>query len=119
MATNGRDPKREAFWRKALRRRERSGLTIAAFCKRERLKETAYYYWLREIPRRDAAQAPSTNSGRVASPGPPKFAPVRVINDHESCSVEIVVPNGFVVRVAEDASSDHLRRVLQLVREIS
>jgi hypothetical protein len=42
-----------------------------------------------------------------------------VINDHESSSVEIVVPNGFVVRVAEDASSDHLRRVLQLVREIS
>lgn len=117
MATKVRDRKGEAFWRKVLRRRERSGLTVAAFCKREQLKQTAYYYWQREILRRDAEQRIAADGDSSASA--PKFAPVRLVDDRESSSVEIVAPNGLVVRVAEQASSDHVRRVLQLVHEIS
>jgi hypothetical protein len=49
----GRDPKKESDWRERLSDQARSGLTVRAFCEREALKETAFYFWRREIGRRD------------------------------------------------------------------
>lgn len=37
MATSWRDPQREAFWRDVLRRKSRSRLSVAEFCRREGL----------------------------------------------------------------------------------
>ena len=51
-----RDPKKEAFWREALSRQRQSGLGVPAFCEREGLRATAFYFWRREIQRRDARQ---------------------------------------------------------------
>ncbi len=54
MAKKGtRDPKREEFWRSILQRRQESGLTVREFCHRQQLSEAAYYFWQREIARRD------------------------------------------------------------------
>jgi hypothetical protein len=49
----GRDPKKESYWREHLSYQTQSGLTVRAFCEREDLKETAFYFWRREIRRRD------------------------------------------------------------------
>jgi hypothetical protein len=64
-ARRGRDPKRESFWREVLSRQHRGGLTAHAFCQRERLKESAFYYWRREIGRRDREAA--AGAGPVSS----------------------------------------------------
>src|ERR1700679_3327392 len=52
-ARRGRDPKKESFWRERLSHQTRSGLTVRAYCEREALKESAFYFWRREIRRRD------------------------------------------------------------------
>ncbi len=52
-ARRGRDPKKESVWRANLSHQTRSGLTVRAFCERETLKETAFYFWRREIRHRD------------------------------------------------------------------
>lgn len=110
----GRDAKREAFWRRALRRRAKSGVTIAEFCDSEGLKTTAYHYWQREIRRRD------DESQDLAPVTGPEFVPVRLVDDRPGgAAVEIVARNGVVIRVSEQASSEHLRRVLQAVDELS
>jgi hypothetical protein len=57
MAGHERDPKRERFWRKALARRTRSGLTVAEFCAQEGLAASTYHHWQREIARRDAQRS--------------------------------------------------------------
>ncbi|HWE03563.1 MAG TPA: hypothetical protein VG326_14250 [Tepidisphaeraceae bacterium] len=49
----GRDPKKESYWRERLSHQTRSGLTVRAFCEREALTESAFYFWRREIRRRD------------------------------------------------------------------
>ncbi len=85
MARKGeRDLKRERFWRAALRRQQRSGLTARGSCREERLAETAYYYWRKELARRDQEQRPrrkrtpaisSRPTGQrrpVAAPLPPR-----------------------------------------------
>ena len=60
------DPKREAFWRRVLRRRAKSGMTVAEFCVSENLTESAFYYWQRQIRRREAgSQAEQTESAGV------------------------------------------------------
>ena len=108
----GSDPKREAFWRRVLRRRAKSGMTVAEFCASEGVTEGAFFHWQREIRRRDAERQgqDSDSSDR------PSFLPLQLVNDRDrSASVEIVTGNGYVIRVRESATADHVRRVLQAV----
>ena len=81
MAKKGeRDPKRERFWRAALRRRQTSGLTAKEFCRREQLAETAYYYWRRELARRDQEPgARAEREKRVRAPAVPEAANKRPV----------------------------------------
>ena len=115
MARRQRDGKRERFWRRALRRREKSGLTIVEFCEREDLSPTTYHFWRREIQRRDAeAPPPHTDHNPRAT-----LVPVHVVDDEKAAPIEIVAGNGLVVRVSEQATTEHVRRVLQAVSELS
>ncbi len=52
MANMRRDASKERFWRDMLRRFVASGLSVRAFCKRERLTESAFYAWRRTIDAR-------------------------------------------------------------------
>ena len=112
---NGRDPSREAFWRRTLRCRAKSGKSIAEFCASEDLAASAFYYWQREIQRRDAeTQAEKSDSASGVT-----FVPVQLLDDRNCAApVEIVSGSGFVIRVSETATTDHLRRVLQAVSEL-
>ena len=111
-----RDASREAFWRKALRRRAESGMTVAQFCASEDLTESVYRHWQREIRRRDAeSQTQKSESADGAT-----FVPVQLLDDRSGAApVEILAGNGYVVRVSESATADHLRRVLQAVSELA
>jgi len=95
-----------------LRRRAKSGMTIAEFCASEDLTASAFYYWQRKIQRRDAtSQAPKSDSA-----GGPTFLPVQLLDDrNDTAPVEIVTTSGYVIRVSDAATTDHVRRVLQAV----
>jgi hypothetical protein len=106
------DPKREAFWRRVLRRRAKSGMTVAEFCASEGLTEGALFHWQREIRRRDAERQGQDSD----SADKPTFLPLQLVDDRsDSASVEIVTGNGYVIRVHESATTDHVRRVLLAV----
>ena len=47
-----RDKRREARWRRIIREHGRSGVGVREFCRRSGLTETAFYYWRRELHRR-------------------------------------------------------------------
>ena len=121
MPEKARGTRGEKFWRSALRRREQSGLTVAAFCEQEGLTASAYYFWQRKTK---AGRKAKLAGEVVVSENPPvpreqTLAAVRVVADHPlTAEVEIVAENGYVVRVGPDATTEHLRRVLQTVREI-
>ena len=55
MSRHRRDPQQEAFWRKAIGRQATGSLGVRAFCQRERLSESAFYWWRRTIRERDEA----------------------------------------------------------------
>ena len=110
----GRDGSREEFWRQAIERCADSGMTIAAFCAREGLKPTTYHYWRRKTKRGDECPSSTADPGAAGA-----LSPVRVIDDRGcAAGVEIVAKNGYVVRVGEQAASEHVRRVLQAVSQL-
>jgi transposase-like protein len=89
MAKRGqRDPTRERFWRSTLAAWRSSGDSVREFCGRRDLTETAFYFWRKELRRRDGE--------RAVRPVTPTFVPVTVI---PAAAVEVRCPSGHVVTV--------------------
>ena len=113
--TKTRNGDREAFWRAAIQRRLDRGMTISDFCASEGLKPSAYHYWLRKIKRGDGVLP----SQRTDSDNAPTLVPVQLVDDQSgAATVEIVAGNGYLIRVSDRATADHVRRVLQVVDEL-
>jgi len=55
-----RDKSKEALWRRTVREQRQSGLSIREFCRKHEVRETAFYFWRRELARRGAAQRRTT-----------------------------------------------------------
>jgi transposase-like protein len=71
----GRDGRHAAQWRRVVREHKRSGLTVREFCRKGRLRETAFHFWRRELQRRQAEQ----EQRRPADPSSaPAFVAVHV-----------------------------------------
>jgi hypothetical protein len=132
MAKKGdRDPKRERFWRAALQRHGRSGLTAKAFCQQEQLSEAAYYFWRRELARRDRESPPlrrrpckrvaqmalSTAAKRRTAMATPLFREFSILGGGGSppatdrC-LEIILPDGCRLRLPAEVDRKLLADVL-------
>lgn len=111
MGRRVRDGAKERFWREAVRRQRKSGLTIRAFCRREGFSEHGFHWWRRELERRRtqrAAPAAAQRSGRrVDARGEPSstacFVPV-MVTSASSAAYEVHLPSG--VRVLVHASAN-------------
>lgn len=94
MANIQRNAEKERFWREALARHAKSGLSVRAFCGQERLAESAFYAWRRTIAERDGKGAPPKP--------PPAFVPALVTGELErESSVVIELIGGRVLRLPE------------------
>jgi hypothetical protein len=115
---------KEAYWRSVLRRQERSGLSVRQFCREQRLSQASFYGWKRKIAGRDGhAGIGSERKGRkrcqaqtVTKPDEKTavFVPVR-LNAAAGGVLEIVHPQGHVVRVPAVFDEDSLRQVLHVL----
>lgn len=106
-----RDSGREAYWREVLGRFDKSGLTVRAFCTREKLSEPSFYHWRRVIQQRDGGRRDAAA----------EFVPV-VVRDEPSGSggAEIVIelrggPRRCVLRLPPALP---MRQVAELVHAI-
>ena len=78
MARGRRDAGREVFWREVVGRQAASGLGVRAFCRQEKLAESAFHWWRREIARRDAPKRPARLRPSTQLANRPAFLPVVV-----------------------------------------
>lgn len=132
MAKKGaRDPKREEFWRASLQGRQESGLSVREFCRRRQLFEAAYYFWQREIVRRDRkprlpprreqpkASVAHTKTGRRPMMPLPLFQELTVVDRRRRSGIdrwlEIVLPDGCRVRVPAEVDRGLLADVLSML----
>jgi transposase len=119
-----RDPAKEKRWRRLLDLWGRSGQTGKQFCAAHGLSKPSFYFWKREIARRDheartkaaTRESPPRHSAAAALPA---FVPVTIDAAASSAALEIVTAHGRVVRVRAGFDADALRRLLTVLEEPS
>ena len=95
---------REPYWRMMLARWKHSGLSVRTFCRAEGLNQGTFYWWRRELKRRDQPK--------------PALLPVRVVAERTASAtagVEVVLANGRSVRVGTGFDSQTLVCVVELL----
>ena len=97
--------KREV-WQKRIGKFERSGLTVAEFCRREHVSEASFYYWAKRIRRASKGEATQSTQRKASVAA----SPDEVSHDF----VEILV--GISIRVRVPTS--RLDAVAALVRDL-
>jgi hypothetical protein len=114
-----RDRAKERFWRRVLRRWQRSGQRVRDFCAAESLSEPSFFAWRRELARRDQEAADIV----------PRFVPVQVRSEVEPMTaspavtsvspavIELVLTNGRVLRVPAGFDPALLRQLLSVAEE--
>jgi hypothetical protein len=104
-----RDGVKERFWRSALKRQAKSGLSVRAFCRREKLSEPSFHAWRRTLHARDAeAKRPRL---RLGPGGRPAFLPVVVADDRRG-GIAIELAGGRVLRLSESMAAERLAELV-------
>ena len=119
-----RDPQREARWRRVISGQQRSGQGVRAYCEAHGLAESAFYYWKRELGRRDgrvperraAVRGKGHTTVRTRQRGRsarPSLVPVTIGRALESvAAIEVLLAGGTRVRVGSGCDESLLRMVL-------
>ena len=97
---------RREYWRGILARQSSSGLSVKAFCARERVSYQSFFIWKRKF--RDE---PAATTGAIA------FAPVTVVAQTPAASglIEIALPREIRVVVRGPVDRQALADVLAVV----
>jgi hypothetical protein len=90
----GADRGKLAAWRRRLAQQAASGLTVAAFCRRERVSVSLWKYWQRKIER----EKPVVSGMPPVRPAMP-FAAVEIIPRR---SVFLRFPGGATMEIPDD-----------------
>ncbi len=106
-----RDPVKEKYWRRLLGQWRRSGLTASQFCEQQGISQPSFYFWRREIARRDQAATIRPSSS-------PTFVKLALEGAAPS-PLEIVLADGRLLRVRPGFDAALLRQVLRLLEEPS
>lgn len=113
MARQSSEEKR-AFWRMVVQMQEESGLSVRKFCEQEGLGQASLFAWRRKFRSEEAEQADDSEHRDE----PVRLAPVRLLDEKGPAAVEVVGPSGLVLRIGDDANTENVRRVLQLMHEV-
>jgi transposase len=109
MAHARRDGEKEQYWRRLLDRWQASQPnTVRAFCADQGISQPLFYWWRREIRRRDQDR--------------PQFLPVRVVGgtpapESEGSAIEVVLGGGRCLRVRPGFDRATLVRLLDVLGE--
>lgn len=106
---------RESFWRRMICRQAESGLSIRSWCRSNRLAEPTFYWWRKELSRRDAARGDHEAEQT-------KFIPLRVMEDESSTpngAIEIVLADQRRIRVLGRVDRQLLADVLCVLTSAS
>ena len=99
-----RNAERETYWRGILERQAASGLTAAAFCRRESISQPSFYLWRRKL-REDGEVASRSDSAVAKERRTPRergaeILPVRIESSGSQTAVRIFLPQGVCVELS-------------------
>jgi hypothetical protein len=118
MRVSKRDRKKEAFWRRMMARQASSRMSVRAWCRQHSLRESSFYWWRRQLARRDV-RAPALVAVRVTADRSTDDAfDVSAVNGALS-RIEIVLPARRRVRLIGSVDRQALTDVLAVLTSAS
>jgi len=110
-----RDESKEQFWREQIAGQPGSGLSVRGYCRRHRLRESAFYYWRKELVQRG-----------VSTAALPAFVPVRISSEQPAAvggpaastlpgRIEIVLGNDRRIHVLGPVDRQALADILAVL----
>jgi hypothetical protein len=112
----------DSKFQELIRLHQASGLTVRDFCSNEGIAYSTFYYWRKKLqsnrgksdfiplvvksPRSTLSEVPSRNGGHQG------FQPGQITEDQ--LLLELVYPNGTVLRIKSDLDLTHLRALIHL-----
>ena len=121
---------KETQWRSQLAHQAASGLSIAGWCRRQKISNALFHFWKRTIAQRDEGSIVRMGNRAASLPTSATFVRVRVSEPapakaiHQDAMVvggpiEILLKAGLAVRVAPGFDEPTLGRVLEILRDLS
>jgi hypothetical protein len=93
----------ERRWRDRFHEFEQSGLSVRRFCRAEAVREHTFFYWRRELAKRDRLRQAVRSAARQKSKLPPHDGRRQVNGNSHSCQQHSHRPPTFVpVQVVSD-----------------
>ena len=119
----GRDLAKEALWRSRVASQRESGVSVRAYCQKERVGEAAFQWWRRELALRDRevpARDGAGGGGGLRATARGAFVEVSCLasagsGSTEASPVEVVLRDGRVLRVREGFSPEMVSRLVALL----
>jgi hypothetical protein len=100
-----RDVEKERYWRRVIGEAARSGISIRRFCQQRKLKESQFYWWQRELEKRQQARAFKA----MKDAGQATFALVSEDGGElGSCGIELVLRDGRGLRISKGVFTSDL-----------
>jgi transposase-like protein len=100
---------KERYWQKIIREAVRSGMSICAFCRQRRLKESQFYWWQRRLK---AGRGERTRRRPAVHGGGASFALVSDEAGATDAGIELVLGDGRRLRIRQGVDEATLRAVL-------
>ena len=110
-----RNASKERYWETLMGRRDKSGETVAQFCRRVGVPVHQFYWWQRKLRSREQLARPAGRTDeRAQKPAAEPFLPVRLpLVAQASAPIEVIHPGGCVVRVPAGFDPLVLRHILR------
>jgi hypothetical protein len=115
MSSNGKgDAEKARYWHRTISEAARSGMSIRAFCRQRRLRESQFYWWQHKL--RAGRQAGTTlRPGRNGRPT--SFALVSDEAGATDAGIELVLGEGRKLRIRRGVDEETLRSVLAALEQ--
>jgi len=107
--------KKESWYRDMIAEQKESGLTIIDFCFNHSIAPSTFHYWKKKIrktsdDRKDFIPLLVKSSGMER----PKGSVCSEISQVNEALLEVVYPNGIILRLKQDLDLDQLRTLIHL-----
>ncbi len=102
------------YWQRTISEAARSGMSIRAFCRQRRLRESQFYWWQRKLR---AGRQAGTTSRPSGTGKPPSFALVSDEAGAADAGIELVLGEGRKLRIRRGVDEETLRAVLAALEQ--
>ena len=114
MRSGKGDGEKARYWQRTISEAARSGMSIRAFCRQRRLRESQFYWWQHKLrASRQAGTMPRPNGQRRLA----SFALVSDEGGATDAGIELVLGDGRKLRIRQGVDEQTLRSVLAALEQ--